>query len=262
MSSCSSIDPLVTPYVDCELDQGARDAVEAHLQSCAVCRARIAAERAACALVKRRQAELTGVCAPSWLRDRCAGTRRSSPVVPLTPRTEAPPARRAGANHPVVRWALAATVLLASAGALVYRVTVGAEHAIAAELAADHAKCFMLNTVLRTHQSIGEAQAYLRSRFDWEAELPQPAGDTDLHLVGSRPCLYERGMVAHLMYRHHGVPVSIFMLPGVRHEPNTLHAFGHDAVIWTRSGRTFVLIAKAPPEQIHEVATLVKASLH
>lgn len=259
MSTCSTIDALVTPYVDGELDHGARDAVDAHLQQCAACRARITAERAACTLVKRRQAELAGACAPAWLRDRCAGARSSPPVVLQTARVQG---KRASVNRSVVRWAFAATVLLAAAGAILYRVTVGAPQAIAAELTTDHAKCFMLNSVLRTHQSIGDVQAYLRAGFDWEAELPNPTEDADLHLVGSRPCLYERGTVAHLMYRHHGVPVSIFMLPGVQHEPNTLHAFGHDAIIWTDQHRTFVLIAKAPPEQIQQVATFVKASLH
>jgi hypothetical protein len=162
----------------------------------------------------------------------------------------------------MVRWAVAATVLLGVAGAALYRLTVGAPQAIAAELAADHAKCFALNTIVRTHQSVGEVQAYLRSGFDWEAELSTHAEDADLHVVGARPCLYERGKVAHVMYRHRGVPVSIFMLPGVQYAPNALRAFGHDAVIWNDTQRTFVLIAKAPPEQVRQVVTFVKASLH
>ncbi len=42
------------------------------------------------------------------------------------------------------------------------------------------------------------------------------AGESEragLELVGARPCLYGEGRVAHIMYRHHGVPVSLFMLP-------------------------------------------------
>lgn len=262
MSSCTDIDALVTPYVDGELDHGARDTVDAHLQRCAICRARVTAERAACTLVKRRQADLTGGCAPAWLRDRCEGMRATPPPVALSAHAKGARLRRSRSTIPIVRLAFAATVLMAVAGAFVYRVTAGAPQAIAAELAADHAKCFTLNTILRTHQSIGEVEAYLRSGFDWEAELPTHAERADLHLVGSRPCLYERGKVAHIMYRHRGVPVSIFMLPGVQHASNALHAFGHDAIIWNDNHRTFVLIAKAPPEQLQQVATFVKASLH
>lgn len=153
-------------------------------------------------------------------------------------------------------------MLLAVASAVIYRLTVGTPQAIAAELTADHAKCFFLNTVLRTHQSVSEVEGYLRAGFDWEAALPPHPEDVDLQLVGSRPCLYEHGKVAHIMYRHHGVPVSIFMLPGVHYTSNFLHALGHEAVVWADGQRTFVLIAKAPPEQVHEVATFAKASLH
>ncbi|MBM3771758.1 MAG: hypothetical protein FJW27_10860 [Acidimicrobiia bacterium] len=261
MSSCTGIDAIVTPYVDGELDHDARGLVDAHLQGCAVCRARVTAERAAYALVKRRQADLRGVCAPDSLRERCAALRRA-PVVPWSARAVGARLRPSRSTRPMVRLAFAATVLIAVAGTIFYRVTAGAQQAIAAELTADHAKCFALNSILRTHQSVGEVEAYLRSGFDWEAALPEQAEHADMHLVGSRPCLYERGLVAHIMYRHRGVPVSIFMLPGVQHASNVLRAFGHDAIIWNDHGRTFVLIAKASPEQVQQVATFVRASLH
>ena len=34
----------------------------------------------------------------------------------------------------------------------------------------------------------------------------------------SRPCLYGEGRVAHIMYRHNGRPVSLFMLPRIERE--------------------------------------------
>lgn len=261
MDSCRRIDALVTPYVDGELDRAEREVVEAHLQRCPPCRSRVTAEQAVCILVKRQQGALTGACAPAWLRERCARTRLAD--APSASRGAWLLARgRVRSSMPAVRWALAATAVLAVSGAILYRVTVGAPHAIAAELVGDHAKCFLLNTVLRTHQSIGEVEAYLRAGFDWSVELPKHAEDADLHLVGSRPCLYEDGKVAHIMYRHRGVAVSVFMLPGVQYAHDTIHALGHDAIVWTGDRRTFVLVAKAPPEQLQQVATFVKASLH
>ncbi|MGE3176559.1 MAG: anti-sigma factor, partial [Vicinamibacterales bacterium] len=55
MSSCASIDPLVTPYVDGEIAGDQRALVDAHVQVCAPCRSRIEAERAVSTLLKARR---------------------------------------------------------------------------------------------------------------------------------------------------------------------------------------------------------------
>lgn len=255
MSDCLEIDPLVTPYVDGELGSTDRQLVDGHLERCSACRARISVERGACDLLQRRKAELKQDCAPLSLRRRC-GARPEAAVVAFPART--PPASR----FTVSRLAVAAALLVLVVGALAYRATLGATEALAAELTADHVKCFMLNTVLRTHESVSDVRAYLRSGFDWEAELPAPGTAADLSLVGSRPCLYERGKVAHIMYRHKGLPVSVFMLPGTHYPSELLHTFGHEAVIWTDGGRTFVLIARASPDEVAKVASFVQEALH
>jgi anti-sigma factor RsiW len=144
---------------------------------------------------------------------------------------------------------------------VVYRATFGATQAIAAELTADHMKCLVLNAVMRTHDSVADVQADLRSGFGWTAQLPEHAEAEGLELVGSRPCLYEHGKIAHIMYRHNGVPVSIFMLPGGRQPRELVSALGHDAVIWSDGERTFVLIARAPRADVERVASFVQASL-
>lgn len=257
MSDCAYIDPLVTPYIDGELADHDRHRVDAHLHGCASCRSRVDAERSACRLLRQRRVELTGLAAPAALLTRCRAAQRTAPasVVPFRPAAPRSVFR-------VSRLAAAAMFVLAVGGGLVYRATIGATQAMAAELAADHVKCFMMNTVLRTHESLDDVEAYMRSGFDWAAELPEHADHEGMELVGSRPCLYEHGKVAHIMYRHKGVPVSIFMIPGSHHEAELTHAFGHDAVIWSDERRTFVLIAKAPHDEVEKVATFVRASLH
>jgi anti-sigma factor RsiW len=147
-------------------------------------------------------------------------------------------------------------------GALAYRATLGATEALAAELTADHVKCFMLNTVLRTHDSVSDVRAYLRSGFNWEAELPPSGTAAEMSLVGSRPCLYERGKIAHIMYRHKGVPVSVFMLPGIHYPSELVHTFGHEAVIWADGRRTFVLISRGSRDEVTKVASFVQEALH
>jgi anti-sigma factor RsiW len=44
MSKCTSIDPLVTPYVDGELPAAERTLVDEHLHRCPPCLSRVAAE--------------------------------------------------------------------------------------------------------------------------------------------------------------------------------------------------------------------------
>lgn len=207
-------------------------------------------------MLRARRSDLRAVRASEDLRARCRPMRAAGQVVPLINRSQ-PWAWR----ERLPRVAVAATLLLAIGGVAAYRATAGATQAIAAELTADHLKCFLMNGVLATHETEAEAEAYLRSAFDWHAELPDDPQEADMELVGSRWCLYEHGKVAHVMYKHNGVPVSIFMLPGTTRERSLTRALGHDAVVWADGQRTFVLVAKAPRAEIQEVATFVQNTL-
>ncbi|MGE3705966.1 MAG: anti-sigma factor [Vicinamibacterales bacterium] len=259
MSSCASIDPLVTPYVDGEIAGDQRALVDAHVQVCAPCRSRIEAERAVSTLLKARRQDLCGAAAPAGLRARCRPSAADAAVLPFRPQ-DAPARPTWRARLP--RLAVAASLLLGLGGAAIYRVTVGATQAIAAELTADHLKCFMLNGVLQNHDTEEEAERFLLDSFNWSTELPDRHDDGDLELVGSRWCLYEHGRVAHVMYRHKGVPVSIFMLPDTTQERSLTYALGHDAVVWSEGTRTFVLIARAPRPEVEQVAAFVQRTLH
>ena len=50
----------------------------------------------------------------------------------------------------------------------------------------------------------------MQSSFDWRVRLPEHPEQADLELVGARLCLYPEGVVAHVMYRHRGHPVSLW----------------------------------------------------
>lgn len=266
MSNCDHIDSLVTPYIDGELAGDDRSLVEQHLQMCGPCRARVETEQSVCHLLRLRKSELRQAGAPAGLRARIQPPAPPRVVPFPVVASTAPPAAPVAATPRRVgyrRLAIAATLLLGLGGAITYRATVGATRAIAAELTADHVKCFMVNNVLHPHESVAEVEAYMRTGFDWEATLPQPAPapHDDLEVIGSRPCFYEHGKVAHIMYHHKGLPVSIFMLPGIEYERNLVHTMGHDAVVWAADGRTFVLIAKAPRAEVERIAAVVQASL-
>jgi hypothetical protein len=63
------------------------------------------------------------------------------------------------------------------------------------------------------------------------------------------------------MYRHHGHPVSVFMLPKTVRPNDLIDVLGHEAAIWPSGDRTFVLVAREPREEVERIAAFVHASL-
>jgi anti-sigma factor RsiW len=261
MSNCQTIDPLVTPYIDDELPPPDRVRVDEHLRACLACHSRVAAERAVRALIHARQPALRSECASPALRERCARTRASAAQADA----DAEPARpRRRATFGGVRLgplALAGALVLFVAGAFLYQMTASSTRVMAAELTADHVKCFAMNRVLGTRDAPVSVEASMATHFDWTLHLPADPERAGLELVGARPCLYGEGRVAHLMYRHHGVPVSIFMLPGSIRPQELLEVMGHEAAVWSVGQRTFVLVAHEPREEVERMASFVQASL-
>jgi hypothetical protein len=209
----------------------------------------VMSEQAVRDLVATRKSSLTSTCAPASLRARCQ--QHTAPVVtskrvPLT------------AFRPL---ALAASLVLIVGAAFIYPLTASSSRVLAAELAVDHMKCFMLNGALGTHHSVDSVETALASSFGWRTTLPERPEQAGLELIGERTCLYGEGRVAHVMYRQSGRPVSIFMLPGDVRAEETLSVLGHRAAIWSVGGRTFVLVSRGPVEDVDRAAAFVQASL-
>jgi anti-sigma factor RsiW len=256
MSDCHQIDPLVTPFVDGDISPDHRELVDRHLIVCPSCRSRVHAERAVYALVRERRAALVSNTAPAALRARCAAMT-GTPVAGVRP-TPRPGSWRARA----MPLALAATLVLVVSGAFLYEATAHSTQLLAAELTADHVKCFrVLNTVLGTHQQREAVESSMASSFDWQMRLPDNADAEGLELIGARPCLYGEGMVAHIMYRHNGHPVSIFMLPKGARAEELVQVMGHQAAIWSVGSRTFVLVAREPRADVERMTSFVHSAL-
>jgi anti-sigma factor RsiW len=258
-SGCRSVDALVTPYVDRELTSAERAQVEEHLRICPPCHARMTVERAARDLIRSRKAALVAEKASGALHAKCAG---------LTSRQRLDARPDAGSGATRVTWrarlaplALAASLVLVVGGAFLYQATDRSSKLMAAELTADHVKCFTMNGLLRMHQEPEAVQRAMRSEFGWEMRVPDQLHRMGLELVGSRPCLYGEGKMAHLMYLHEGRPVSIFMLPDAARAQEVLDVLGHQAAIWSVGGRTFVLIAREPRADVERMASVVQAAL-
>jgi len=250
MTECQRLDDLVTPYVDGEISAAERDRIDRHLSVCGPCRGRVRAEQSAHTLIHDRRTALLSE-APPALRARCASAARSGG-----------PALGGVWSARLVPLALAASLVLIVAGAFVFELTARSTRVMAAELTADHMKCFrVMNNVVRTDHDPEAVRSSIESRFEWPVQLPEHPERAGLELVGSRPCLYGEGLVAHIMYRHRGNPVSIFMLPKSVRADELIEVMGHQAAIWSVGGRTFVLITHEPPADVDEITSFVHASL-
>ena len=281
MLNCQSIDPLVTPFIDGELPDADRLAVAAHLSHCPPCHSRVVAEQAVHELIRTRRSAFTA-CAPERLRTRCAELAALQASEAALPGTAADaPTRRAPFPPPVTSsrpfthilanrswatrlapFALAASLVLVVGGAFLYQATESSARLLAAELTADHLKCFAINSALGTRQMPAAVESSMASAFNWRMRLPADPERAGLELVGSRPCLYAEGKIAHIMYRHQGHPVSLFMLPRSARAQQLVKVFGHEAAIWCVGSRTFVLLAREPRDDVERMASFVQASLH
>jgi anti-sigma factor RsiW len=274
MPDCTQIDPLVTPYVDGELALDAARVVDEHLQHCPTCHQRVAAERVVSALVRERHDALAER-APARLHASCAriaagatdtaDTSRAAPVSRAATVSRAP---KPVGSRPPRHWrsrmaplAMAAALVMFVGGAFVYRATQVSTRVMAAELATDHVKCFMMNAALSTAQSPEVVEAAMASKFGWTADLPDNAHEAGLELVGERTCLYGEGRVAHIMYKHDGHPVSVFMLPDAARAQEMVRVLGHEAAVWSVGTRSFVLVSREPRPVVERMASFVHAGL-
>jgi anti-sigma factor RsiW len=264
MADCQRFDSLVTPYVDGELPDADRRSVDEHLRVCAPCHSRVSAERTVRELLRARRPALNASCAPDPLHATCAELARLPHVATTAASTLAAPARAgvpASWSTRAAPYALAASLALVVGGAFLYQATDRSARLMVAELTVDHVKCFAMNSALGTHQPAAAVESSMASSFDWRMRLPVDPSRAGLELVGARPCLYGEGKIAHIMYRHQGRPVSLFMLPKTARTEELVEVLGHEAAIWCAGNRTFVLIARAPRQDVEHLASFVQASL-
>lgn len=259
MLNCYTIDPLVTPFIDGELPDPDRRAVEAHLRVCPPCHSRVVAEREVHELVRSRVPALNKTEAPDALHTKCWELARLEPqAADAAARALTPPMAMPKRLAP---YALAASLVFVVGGAFVYQATDQSARVLAAELTVDHMKCFAMNRALGTQQAPAAVESSMASGFDWRMHLPDDPARAGLELVGSRPCLYGEGKIAHIMYRHEGRPVSLFMLPKTARTEELVEVLGHEAAIWCVDDRTFVLVARAPRRDVERMVSFVQASL-
>jgi anti-sigma factor RsiW len=274
MPDCQHIDQLVTPYVDRELPEADRRLVDEHLRLCAPCHSRVAAEEVMRHLLRTGQPVLHKTVAPPSLHAKCAeiaaGLKTRGGLAAVTVAASGKegqaytPVRQTAHRSWTARLAplaMAASLVTVVGGAFLYQATERSARVMAAELAADHVKCFAMNAALGTREIPSSVESTMLSSFDWPMHLPSDPSRAGLELVGARPCLYGEGKIAHIMYRHEGRPVSLFMLPNTERAEGFVKVFGHQAAIWCVKNRTFVLVSREPRGDVERLASFVQSSL-
>jgi len=246
MDDCKRTAGRVTPYVDGALPPGERTEVERHLNACPPCARGAQEEQGARTVLRECSDRLKAEPLPPGLRSRCEALAREHSRV------------RTVALWRMLMPATAIAVLLIFAGVLIFSVATRRSDALlAAQLTADHVKCFQVFVPEGT-SSASEVEEELESKYGWDLHVP-PSSDADgITLLGGRRCLYADGSVPHVMYRaaSGAAPVSLFRLEGVTRKPGEVTTLGHQCRIWSRGGNTYVLVL--PKESSPEIARLAR----
>ena len=253
MKNCREVEPLMAPYVDGDVPTADRADIDAHLERCPACRDDIDAQRAVKAAIHARRGELRG-CATSALRERCA---EASSALRRTPQPEerdvvasgfsrkarvpSVPSRKLLRRIPL---AAAATLVIAFAGVFAFGLN-NKVQALAFQMTLDHMACTRFHGSPSPADAKGAGQQW-NARFGWPLTVPPSSDPPGVELRVVRRCGVTDGRVAHLIYQWRGEPLSLYVLPSKALEQATeVQRFGHDNVMWTQNGRTYVVLASA-----------------
>jgi anti-sigma factor RsiW len=228
---CHTLQPLLAAYVDHGPGVD-RTMVEAHLATCPACGQALEVQRVMRqALSRHGRDTLTPV--PPGLRTRLAATLAA----------EARPAVEVGWRTRLSAFAAAAVLVLAVGAVAIPVVTGRSTVVLAAQMALDHLKCFTIDGHDHGETlTVAEAEAELFHEYGWQIDVPETGGAAEGRLVAVRRCLYGDGRAAHLLYRVGSAPVSLFILPGLERPAAELSLLGHDEVVWSAGGRTYMLV--------------------
>jgi hypothetical protein len=128
---------------------------------------------------------------------------------------------------------------------------------LAAQLALDHLKCFVIDGD-KENDPIAPAQAeeIIRIVHGRSLKVPPAIDSEGMKLVAVRRCLYGDGWGAHLLYRMNGEPVSLFILPGLARPAAELGVLGYSEIVWSSGEKTYMLVAgRGESDRLHRVAS-------
>jgi hypothetical protein len=154
---------------------------------------------------------------------------------------------------------IVAILLVFTASTLFSLATRRSDALLAAQLTADHVKCFkVFDSPDAPSMDAGVAQQQLADSYGWNVRIPPSAPNSGLQLVGARRCLYADGSIPHVMYHVNGEHVSLYMLEGVTRPPAEVETMGHRSQIWSHGTTTYVLVSSASAGNLATIANYMK----
>lgn len=241
MSECRRIGESLAPYVDGLLPPQERGSVERHLAACPACRRLADDEHGGRRLLRHAASQLLAEPLPPGLRGRCEALTRAQ-------QSSLPVLGKFGPWWRVrfVPVLLTVLVMIFTASAFFSLATRRSDALLAAQLTADHSKCFkVFGPPDGMSANVRNIERTLAEQYGWNVHIPSSSAEDDIQLLGARRCLYGDGFVPHVMYRVHGQDVSLFVIGGMERKPDDLVTLGHRSQIWSRDGTTFVLVSPA-----------------
>lgn len=232
--TCQQIESLLPPFVDGSATPEDARRVSIHVATCEDCRRVAEAQRIARTVLRARASHLSPI-APPGLRTR------------LTAVTESRKPQESLGWQGRLSAIGAAVLVVLVVGALLLPVLTGRSTVLlAAQLALDHLKCFVIDgDAVSAPITSAQAEETLRTLYGWNMRVPAPVASDGLQLVAVRRCLYGDGYAAHLLYRMDGDPVSLFIMPGLARPAADAGVFGHTEIVWSGGDNTYMLVAGA-----------------
>jgi anti-sigma factor RsiW len=144
-----------------------------------------------------------------------------------------------------------------------YGVLAHSRTLLVAGLTLDHLKCFAFHGVHQVPADVRSVEATLEREYGWRVTVPAGLAAESLTLVGARRCLSSDGTTAHFLYRHGDRAVSLYVLPEGGRRPAAATSFaGYPARIWSRGGRTYVVVASENDAGMRPVAAYFQAAAY
>ncbi len=248
MSDCRRIMERLAPWADESMPPDERAELERHLSQCPPCRVAADAERGGRQVLKACATRLRHEPAPPGLRSRCEALARAQGTT-----------QRGGWLRAMVPVTIVAILLVFTASTLFSLATRRSDTLLAAQLTADHVKCFkMFDSPDAPAVDARATEQQLSASYGWNVRVPPSMPEAGVQLVGARRCLYADGSIPHVMYHVNGEHVSLYMLEGVTRPPAEVVTLGHRSEIWSRGTTTYVLVSSASASNLATIANYMK----
>ena len=230
MGDCQRIADRLAAYVDGVLPTGEKAEVERHLGACPPCRTAEQRERGGRDVVRACARDLSAVALPPGLRTRCEALTHGHATPPV----------HAGLFSRFTP--LTAVMTLVIGFFLFSLATHRFDTVLAAQLTADHAKCFKLFAGGNAAADAHGVEQMLKANYGWDVHVPPSSSASGIRLLGARRCLYADGSLPHVMYDAGGHDMSLYLLDDVTRPAAELVSLGHRYRSWVSGDKTYVLV--------------------